>query len=348
MTSTASSSPRPSDRAPGAAPPGDVPTTGGPSPVPAAAPVADAVPVVDGGPHGAPAPERPVGLDPDRPFGAHLRLAWWKPLLLVPGLLIAMGVLQMVLVLAVTLVEITAFGRDPLDVAISPLMLAAVNLSLAAMGPLAVLATALVARVPWRSLLAAPRGASVRRLVVCAGLFTTLVGAALCVSALIDPASVGIGRFAVTSTTVGLLLVALLTTPLQAAGEELMFRGAIMPLVASWLRPVRAALVVGMIASSIAFGLAHLSVDPWLLSYYAVFGLSMAAMAVISRGLEAPIAFHVMNNLIMMVIGALFAGGEGIVIDRSVGMGGPFMLVFIAVDLAAVGLVWLYERRLRP
>src|SRR5690625_6636368 len=74
----------------------------------------------------------------------------------------------------------------------------------------------------------------------------------------------------------------------------------------------------------------------------------MAAIAVISRGLEAPIAFHVTNNLIMMVLAALFAGGEAVEIDRSVGMGGPFMLGFIAVDLVAIGFVWLYERRIHP
>ena len=127
----------------------------------------------------------------------------------------------------------------------------------------------------------------------------------------------------------------------------MMFRGALMPAVASWIRAAKPALIVGMIASSILFGLVHMSVDPWLLTYYTAFGACMAAMAVISRGLEAPIAFHVTNNVIMMVAGALFADGQGIVIDRSVGMGGPFMLVAIAVDLAAVAVVWLYERRQR-
>lgn len=289
-----------------------------------------------------------TGLDPERPFGAHLRLTWWKPLLIIPGLLVAMVVLQTVLTLIVVLVEVAAFGRDPMDVSISPLMMAVMNLSLAAMGPLAVLVTALAARVPWRSLIASPRRASLRRGIVYAGAFSALVGAALALTALIDPSAAGIGQFAITSTTIGLVLVALLTTPLQAAGEELMFRGAMMPLFASWIRAVRPALVLGMIASSIVFGLVHMSVDPWLLSYYAVFGLCMAAMAVISHGLEAPIAFHVMNNLIMMVVGALFAGGGGIVIDRSVGMGGPVMLAIMAVDLVAVGLVWLYERSQRP
>ena len=290
---------------------------------------------------------RPSGLDAERPFGAHLRLSWWKPLLLVPGLLVTMVVLQTALVLVVTIAEVLLVGRDPMDISISPAMMAVMNLSLAATGLLAVVLTALMARVPWRSLIAVPRGASLRRLTMWCGTFAVLVGAALGLSALIAPESAGIGAFGLSATTVGLVVVALLTTPLQAAGEELLFRGALMPLLASWIRAVRPALVLGMIGSSVLFGLAHMSVDPWLLTYYAVFGLSMAAMAVISRGLEAPIAFHVMNNLIMMIVGALFAGGEGIVIDRSVGMGWPFMLVFIGVDLVAVGLVWLYERRQR-
>ena len=347
MTTTNTSSPPPRD------PGGRVPSAAAPSAAgasaaePSGAPVAaDTAPRPAAAPGSAPEPRS--GLDPERPFGAHLRLAWWKPLLIIPGLLVAMVVLQTVLTLVVVLVEVAAFGRDPMDASISPLMMAVMNLSLAAMGPLAVLVTALVARVPWRSLIASPRRESLRRGLVYAGAFSALVGAALALTALIDPSAAGIGQFAITSTTIGLVLVALLTTPLQAAGEELLFRGAMMPLLASWVRAVRPALVLGMIASSIVFGLVHMSVDPWLLSYYAVFGLCMAAMAVISRGLEAPIAFHVMNNLIMMVVGALFAGGGGIVIDRSVGMGGPVMLVFIGVDLVAVGLVWLYERSQRP
>ena len=295
-----------------------------------------------------PAPERPAPVDDSRPFGAHLRMSWWKPLIIIPALLIAMFVVQIVLTLVVMIVEMAAFGRDPMDLSISPLMLLAANLSLAAMGPLAVLATALLAKAPWRSILASPRRMSLRRWGVYFGAFSALVVIGLAVMQLIAPGSTGLTSFAVTGTTIGLLIVAVLTTPLQAAGEELMFRGAIMPAVASWIRAAKPALIVGMIASSVAFGLVHMSVDPWLLAYYTVFGVCMALMAVISRGLEAPIAFHVANNVIMMVVSALFADGQGLVIDRSVGMGGPFMLSFIIVDLVAVGIVWLYERRARP
>lgn len=284
-------------------------------------------------------------VDDTRFFGAHLRMSWWKPLVIIPVLLIAMFVLQLLFTFVVLLVEMAAFGRDPADASISPLMMIAVNLSLAAVGPLAVLLTALIGRVPWRSVLASPRRMSMHRWGVYFGAFALLVLAALGLSALLAPEAAGLKSFAITGTTIGLILVALLTTPLQAAGEELMFRGALMPAVGSWVRAAKPALIVGMIASSVIFGLVHMSVDPWLLTYYTAFGACMAVMAVISRGLEAPIAFHVANNVIMMVAGALFAGGEAIEIDRSVGMGGPFMLLFIAVDLVAVGIVWLYERR---
>lgn len=293
-------------------------------------------------------PTRPAPVDDSRPFGAHLRLSWWKPLVIVPALLIMMLVLQFALTLVVLVVEMFAFGRDPMDTSMSPLMMLAANLSLAAMGPLAILATALIGRVPWRRLLASPRRMSLRRWGVYFGAFSALVVVGLAVMQLIAPDSTGLATFAVTGTTVGLLVVALLTTPLQAAGEELMFRGAVMPAIASWIRAAKPAMVVGLVASSLIFGLVHISLDPWLLTYYTVFGACMAAIAVISRGLEAPIAFHVANNLIMMVLAALFAGGGAVEIDRSVGMGGPFMLAFIAVDLVAVGIVWLYERRMRP
>src|SRR5699024_4918472 len=271
-------------------------------------------------------PARPAPVDDSRPFGAHLRLRWWKPLIIVPSLLIVMVVLQIALSLVALIIESFAFGRDPLDASMSPLLMLAANLSLAAVGPLAIVATALIGRVPWRRLLASPRRMSLRRWGVYFGAFSLLVIIGLAVMQLIDPGSTGLTSFAVTSTTVGLLVVALLTTPLQAAGEELMFRGAVLPLIASWIRAATPALVVGLV---------HLSLDPWLLAYYSVFGASMAAIAVISRGLEAPIAFHVTTNLIMMVLAALFAGGEAVEIDRSVGMGGPFMLGFIAVDLVA-------------
>lgn len=295
-------------------------------------------------------PEAPTATDgessqPDRPFGAHLRMPWWAPILLTIGLLGLMLILQLVTVTAVAIGEIMLLGRDPDSTTLSPLMLLAVNLSLALTGVIAAVLTRIVAKIPLRTLLAAPRRPSAGRLGTYLTVFTLLVLAALGISELLAPQPQSISGVALTGTTIGLLAVALLTTPLQAAGEELLFRGTIMPAISSWVRPVGPALVLGVAVSTVLFGISHASIDPWLLTYYTVFGLSMAVMAIISKGLEAPIAFHVANNVVMMAIGSVFNDGAELTLDRSVGMGGPFMLIFIALDLLAVGVVWLIERR---
>ncbi len=52
-------------------------------------------------------------------------------------------------------------------------------------------------------------------------------------------------------------MITLATTPLQAAGEELWFRGAALPAAASWGRAVRPALFVGVVVSALAFTAVH-------------------------------------------------------------------------------------------
>ena len=69
-----------------------------------------------------------------------------------------------------------------------------------------------------------------------------------------------------------MLVLVLLSTPLQSAGEELMFRSAMLPAAASWVRAVRPALAVGLVVSSLAFAVVHGSSDPWLFGYYTFIG----------------------------------------------------------------------------
>src|SRR5699024_5668024 len=88
-------------------------------PGPAAASSTTPSPAGPGPPPPSPAaptrPARPAPVGASRPFGAHLRLRWWKPLIIVPSLLIVMVVLQIALSLVALIIESFAFGRDPLD-----------------------------------------------------------------------------------------------------------------------------------------------------------------------------------------------------------------------------------------
>lgn len=278
-----------------------------------------------------------------RPFGAHLEMRWWVPVLLTVVVVVATYLLQVLLLGAAAVVEISAFGKDPADVSLTPLSYLAKDLSIILLAPLALFALSKASGVPWRSALRATGGLRWRRLGAYLGVFAVLMLVTNVVLQLIHPSPMSL--FAVTGTTVALLALVLLTTPFQAAAEEIVFRGALTASYASWVRSARPAVVVGIIGSSTLFTVLHTSADPWMIVNYLGLGVSCALMALLGRGLEAPIAFHVMNNVFAMGIGALFAGGGGIGQERGEGTAGPYMLLFLLAEAVAVLIVWRIERR---
>jgi membrane protease YdiL (CAAX protease family) len=145
---------------------------------------------------------------------------------------------------------------------------------------------------------------------------------------------------------VGLIVVSLLTTPLQAVGEEVAFRGGLVQSVGSWFRSPVVALVVSTVLSTAAFALAHGSLDPWILTELgslAVFGCYLAWR---TGGLEAVIVIHVVNNLLILVSGAVLGGLEESYVDGA-STGSPVsagMNLVVTAATTAV-LVWLARRR---
>lgn len=283
-----------------------------------------------------------AALDPSRPFGAHLRMSWWKPVVLVVALPLVLVVLQ---VLAYQLVGVVEGGDDPLSPELTPLRSLAVNLATGATGVVAVLLLIWMTRVPWRALFSSPRAFDRRRLAHYAIGAALLVGAGAGITAVVAPGSTTWTTFAVTGTTVSLLAATLLTTPIQAAGEELMYRAVVLPAAASWVRPVRPALAVGLAVSALGFAAVHGSTDPWLAGYFTVVAVSTGLMAILSGGLEAPIAFHVVNNVLFGVINTLLAGGGTTTVDRATDTGDAALLILVAANIGMVALVGWYERR---
>ncbi|TDL33162.1 CPBP family intramembrane metalloprotease [Jeotgalibacillus sp. S-D1] len=283
-------------------------------------------------------------VDSTKPFGAHLRMSWWKPLavIVVPSLL--MVVLQVLLYQVVGLIEGSA---DPMSPTLTPLKFLAANVSIAATGVLSILLLVWIAKVPWRSLISSPRTFDTRRLVQYLIVAAVLVGVGIVVIALVAPEAPGWSTFGFTGTTIAMLVITFLTTPLQSAGEELMYRSAVMPAAASWVRSVRPALFLGIGVSSLHFAVMHGAFDPWLFGYLFVIGVSTGLMTIISRGIEASIAFHVANNVMMGTVNTLMAGGKVYALDRSTETGDASLLILVAVNVAMVALVWMRERRAR-
>ena len=151
-------------------------------------------------------------------------------------------------------------------------------------------------------------------------------------------------EWSVDGTALFMLVAVLLTTPLQAAGEEYGARGLLQRAGASWAASPTVALLVGTLVSGIFFCIAHGAGDPWLIGYYFLFGVAMTFAARGTGGLEAPVLIHALNNT-MLFIPSILTGQLDEGIDRSEGAGGPWILLPSVIIIAAAAFtVWRARR----
>lgn len=106
-----------------------------------------------------------------------------------------------------------------------------------------------------------------------------------------------------TGTTLVLALVVLLTTPLQAAGEEYVFRGYLMQAIGSWSRNRWIALV----GTATLFALAHGVQNFPLFFDRFTFGIIAGWLVIRTGGLEVGIAMHILNNFVAFGYALLFS-----------------------------------------
>ena len=132
-----------------------------------------------------------------------------------------------------------------------------------------------------------------------------------------------------------LVLMVLLGTPVQAAGEEYFFRGLLMQNVGAWFRHPTVALVMTTALSTGLFAAAHGSSDIWVLMDLGVFALACCILIWRTGGLEAAVVLHAVNNMVGMV-GTIFVGGweEGFVDDASVGRPEDLLMTVLVIGVA--------------
>ncbi|WP_353952887.1 CPBP family intramembrane glutamic endopeptidase [Knoellia sp. S7-12] len=145
---------------------------------------------------------------------------------------------------------------------------------------------------------------------------------------------------------VALLAVTLFTTPLQAAGEELAFRGGLVQGVGAWFHSPVVALVVTTVLSTAFFVAAHGSADPWIIIELGSLAVAGCWLAWRTGGLEAVIVLHIVNNLLIMTSGILFGGLEESFVDgESAGSPVSAGMNVVATALVTAVLLWLARRR---
>lgn len=109
-----------------------------------------------------------------------------------------------------------------------------------------------------------------------------------------DPADLHSKRNEITGTVIALGVVILLTTPLQAIGEEYAFRGYLLQAFGS----ISKSPVFAIVVTALLFAMMHGAQNIPLFADRFIFGLMAGFVVWRTGGLEAGIALHIVNNLV--------------------------------------------------
>ena len=299
-----------------------------------------------------PRPVTPPGAPPydvPQPYLLLMRArdwAWWRPVL---GLLLFTVLYLVAVVALVVLAAVTGVAPDlALQDLTDPLVLLVTNASLVVAIPIVWLcwvvphgmrigwSASVLGRLRWRLL----------------GPYTVqallTLGIAVGLTVLLTVLASDVQITGPDSSFVWVLVVVLLTTPLQAAAEEYVFRGYLSQAITGWIgRPNAGAVVSGVLTAAL-FSLAHLPPD--LLTFLDRFaiGLALSAVVWLTGGLEAAIVLHAVNNIVIFVLVGLL-GDEALAVDDS--SGGNALLDWGTVLLGIVAMAayvrWVARSRNR-
>lgn len=246
----------------------------------------------------------------------------WRPLVGIVAAVLLYVIVQLVLAQVVVVmwsvrgVESDAISDRLAGDPVTPGFLALVNLTWAAAIPITWLITRALHLIPPGFLASVLGRLRWRWFATCLGLAAVALLLTLAVSSVLPDQGAGTVEMdgslnAWTSTVRDFLLVIVLLTPLQAAGEEYVFRGYLAQslggLVSGWGSRVSAAVAVAVPA--VLFALAHGAGQdiPIFFDRFA-FGVVAGVLVLFTGGLEAGIAMHVLNNF--LAFGLALAYGD--------------------------------------
>ncbi|MGA8255905.1 MAG: CPBP family intramembrane glutamic endopeptidase [Nocardioides sp.] len=146
-----------------------------------------------------------------------------------------------------------------------------------------------------------------------------------------------------TSTTRDFLLVIVLLTPLQAVSEEYVFRGYLTQAFGGLIPNARVSRYVAVIAPSLLFAAAHGGQSFPVFCDRFAFGVVAGVLVIATGGLEAGIAYHVLNNLLAFGI-ALFFGDMTSALNPSGGTWWDVVVSFVKSAIFVGLSIWVARR----
>lgn len=308
-------------------------------------------------PPGLPGPRRRRGTpeyDEAQPYHRILRTrryGWWRPLVGLVVMAVTFLVISVVVTTAALLpallngaLDLESAESDPAAALVSsPIGLLGVNLSLAALIPAAILGLlaghqlrpgwlhSVVGRMRWRFLFLC--------LLIEVGVSAVILPLSGIAGALSGGEEVAATEPLSFAAWLPFAIVILLTTPLQAAGEEYGFRGYGLQALGAWVRNPW----FGIVVTSLLFAAAHGGQSlPLFLNRFA-FGMVAGYLTVRTGGLEAAISIHVVNNLVVLLLASATGQLEPSLTVSEV----PWSVTIIDIGgmvLYAVAALWLAKR----
>lgn len=134
-------------------------------------------------------------------------------------------------------------------------------------------------------------------------------------------------------SVVGFVAVVLLTTPLQAAGEEYLFRGLLLQSLGATRLPAWAC----CLGSGFIFAAAHLQFAAPLFADRLLLGTVLAWLAIRTGGIEAGIAVHAVKNIAVLVPAGLLDD----VSDALDPSGVTWLPLIVDAVLLSIAVPWL-------
>ena len=192
---------------------------------------------------------------------------------------------------------------------VTPASMLYLNLTLASLTLVCMFIVRFVHRLRPRWLSSVLPGMRWKFFFICFGLAIVALIASVAVSTFLpsNPNDLGGEPNKLTGTLIATGIVILLTTPLQAIGEEYAFRGYLMQAFGSLTR----SRIVALVVTSVLFAFAHGAQNFPLFFDRLAFGLMAGLVVILVGGLEAGIALHILNNLLAFAVAIFFGDLQG-------------------------------------
>ena len=276
------------------------------------------------------------------------KYSWWKPLVMVLLTAVYYFVMSTVLVIALILIlvvaapdfvnsipvngdieEITALLESSSEFRVGALLF--LLLSVAIMWPAAILACLSVGIRPVGRLYSVNLKLRWRLLgkmtLVTLAVLVPLHGILQGIAIALDPGAAeqrlqdfNLGGFLLS------MLIVLLFVPFQAGAEEVIFRGALLQMIGSWVKHPAITIAI----TSVLFAAVHVQYDIWGITAVGLMGAAAGYLTWRTGGLETAIALHTVNN--WFAFGVTLSGVQE---SAETSSGGPLLVI---VELAVLAV----------